>query len=169
MTTATSLLTLAALVWTATGAAIEDAEMASSITFGYTQEASTEGKGADITATSYCVAEHNRERARNGKPPLTADSRLETAAARHNEVMQRQNCFSHQCPGEPGPFDRMTQAGYRWSGAGENIFKGPLDCNAAVAGWMNSEGHRKNIVGNFKHIGCAKLGAYYTCDFGNPA
>lgn len=82
--------------------------------------------------------------------------------------MSSKNCFSHQCPGERDLGDRIKQAGYtNVRGLAENIAVGPKNCRDAVNAWMFSAGHKANILGNSKNIGCASAsGNYWTCDFG---
>jgi len=93
---------------------------------------------------------------------------LQLAAQRHSDHMSNTGCFNHHCPGEPSPGDRVKSAGYQWSGVGENIAVRYRDCRSVVAGWMGSQGHRNNILGNYRHIGCGRRNDYWTCDFGNP-
>jgi uncharacterized protein YkwD len=63
----------------------------------------------------------NSERALHGSGYLYMNSHLQLSARRHNVTMARYNTMSHQLPGEPYFSTRMTQAGYQWSWAGENI------------------------------------------------
>jgi uncharacterized protein YkwD len=63
----------------------------------------------------------NTERALHGRSPVRMNADLQLSARRHNLTMARFNTMSHQLPGEPYFATRMTQAGYRWYYAGENI------------------------------------------------
>jgi uncharacterized protein YkwD len=87
----------------------------------------------------------NVERAKAGCGALRIDARLTTAARAHSADMVDRDYFSHTSPDGKGPGDRAAAAGYlRWSG--ENIAAGYPTAAAVVQGWMNSEGHRANIL-----------------------
>jgi uncharacterized protein YkwD len=87
----------------------------------------------------------NIERAKAGCPPVRVDSRLAAAALAHSEDMVDRNYFSHTSPDGEGPGERAAAAGYpQWSG--ENIAKGYPTPAAVMEGWMNSPGHRANIL-----------------------
>ncbi|MCB5166629.1 CAP domain-containing protein [Streptomyces bambusae] len=96
----------------------------------------------------------NAERRRAGCAPLRADKRLMKAAQAHADDMARRNYYSHTSPEGRSAGDRMTKAGYRWSSWGENIYKSPRTPARAMAGWMDSPGHRANILNcRYKDIG----------------
>jgi uncharacterized protein YkwD len=87
----------------------------------------------------------NLERAKAGCGALRIDSRLTAAAQAHSEDMVDRDYFSHTSPDGEGPGDRAAAAGYpNWSG--ENIAAGYPTAAAVVQGWMNSAGHRANIL-----------------------
>ncbi|WP_165368304.1 CAP domain-containing protein [Phytoactinopolyspora endophytica] len=88
----------------------------------------------------------NAERQANGcDVDLRPDERLDEAAQGHSVDMAERNYMSHTSPEGEGPGDRAEAAGYpRWSG--ENIAMGYATAEAVVDGWMNSEGHRANIL-----------------------
>ncbi|HZB51602.1 MAG TPA: CAP domain-containing protein, partial [Mycobacteriales bacterium] len=87
----------------------------------------------------------NVERAKAGCGALRIDSRLTTAAQAHSTDMVDRDYFSHTSPDGEGPGDRAAAAGYdRWSG--ENIAAGYPTAAAVVQGWMNSAGHKANIL-----------------------
>ena len=87
----------------------------------------------------------NLERAKAGCGALRVDSRLAAAAQAHSADMVDRDYFSHTSPDGTGPGDRATAAGYpSWSG--ENIAAGYPTAAAVVEGWMNSAGHRANIL-----------------------
>jgi uncharacterized protein YkwD len=87
----------------------------------------------------------NAERAKAGCGALRIDARLTAAARGHSADMVDRDYFSHTSPDGRGPGDRAEAAGYpRWSG--ENIAAGYSTAAAVVQGWMNSEGHRANIL-----------------------
>jgi uncharacterized protein YkwD len=87
----------------------------------------------------------NIERSKNGCSALRVDSRLQTAAELHSKDMVDRNYFDHTTPDGKGPGDRASAQGYpNWSG--ENIAQGYPTPAAVVQGWMNSPGHRANIL-----------------------
>lgn len=96
----------------------------------------------------------NIEREKNGLAALKNDKTLRNVAAAHSKDMADRNFFDHENPDGESPFDRMKNNGIRYGYAGENIAKGQRTAESVVNSWMNSEGHRKNILnGNFKRIG----------------
>nr|WP_317845693.1 CAP domain-containing protein [Bacillus sp. S3] len=96
----------------------------------------------------------NAERSKNGLPALKADSQLNGVAQKKSLDMQQKNYFSHTSPTYGSPFDMMRDFGVTYKSAGENIAQGQRTPQEVVTAWMNSEGHRKNILSsNFTHIG----------------
>ncbi|MEU7278769.1 sigma-70 family RNA polymerase sigma factor [Streptomyces sp. NPDC045431] len=96
----------------------------------------------------------NRERAKSGCAPVTMNDRLATAAQRHSEDMAARDYFDHTSPDGSGPGERVSAAGYAWSTYGENIARGQQSPASVVDSWMNSPGHRANILNcAFKEIG----------------
>ena len=68
--------------------------------------------------------------------------------------MQTKNYFSHTSPTYGSPFDMMKAYGISYKSAGENIAMGQRSPEEVVQAWMNSQGHRENIMNpNFTHIG----------------
>jgi len=96
----------------------------------------------------------NTERRNNGLPDLKADTQLSSVAQKKSEDMQQKHYFSHTSPTYGSPFDMMRDFGVTYQSAGENIAQGQQTPQEVVQAWMNSEGHRKNILSNnFTHIG----------------
>ncbi|MFI8520693.1 CAP domain-containing protein [Streptomyces sp. NPDC085481] len=96
----------------------------------------------------------NTEREKAGCAPLRSDARLREAAQRHADDMARRDYYAHTNPEGHNAGDRITAAGYPWATWGENIHRGPETPTQAIEDWMNSEGHRKNILNcSFKDIG----------------
>ena len=96
----------------------------------------------------------NEERAKAGLPELEVDTELSKVAQAKSEDMRDNNYFAHNSPTYGSPFDMMNQFGVDYQSAGENIAKGQQTPEEVVNAWMNSEGHRKNIMnGSFTHIG----------------
>lgn len=106
----------------------------------------------------------NKERTKAGLKPLTLNSQVSQAAQIKSEDMMKNGYFSHTSPTYGTPFALMQRLGIKYNYAGENIAKGQKTPEAVVDAWMNSEGHRKNILnGSFKEmgIGYAKGGSTY--------
>lgn len=100
------------------------------------------------------IALVNSERAKAGCGPVSGNSTLHSAALKHSQDMANRDYFDHTNPDGDGPGERITAAGYRWSTYGENIAAGQKDAAAVMDGWMNSPGHRANIVNcAFKELG----------------
>ncbi|WP_107064566.1 sigma-70 family RNA polymerase sigma factor [Streptomyces sp. NRRL S-118] len=96
----------------------------------------------------------NAERAKSGCGPVRQNSRLDTAAQRHSADMDARDFFDHTNPDGEGPGERVTAAGYEWSTYGENIARGQQTPDQVMDAWMNSSGHRANILNcSFKEIG----------------
>ncbi|MEV4508827.1 CAP domain-containing protein [Dactylosporangium sp. NPDC049525] len=115
----------------------------------------------------------NTERAKAGCKPLAYNAKLTTAARKHSQDMATNNYFSHTSQDGTSFATRITNAGYKWSGAAENIAKGQRTPADVMNAWMNSSGHRANIL----NCGLKDLGvglAYqgktpiWTQDFGSP-
>lgn len=116
----------------------------------------------------------NSERAKAGCPAVTADDRLTEAARGHSADMAARDYFSHTTPEGVEFATRITDAGYRWSRAGENIAKGQRTPAEVMTSWMNSSGHKANILTcAFKNIGVgvaadARGALVWTQDFATP-
>ncbi|WP_338472010.1 CAP domain-containing protein [Niallia sp. XMNu-256] len=96
----------------------------------------------------------NDQRRRNGVPDLQIDTRLSNVAQTKSNDMQQNGYFSHTSPTYGSPFDMMRDFGVTYRAAGENIAQGQRTPQDVVNAWMNSEGHRRNILNrNFTHIG----------------
>ena len=87
----------------------------------------------------------NEERAAKGLKPLVPNAKLWAAARAHSKEMADTNAFSHTLNGK-GPTERAKDHGYP-SFVGENIAGGYPNPAGVMDGWMNSEGHRNNILG----------------------
>jgi uncharacterized YkwD family protein len=96
----------------------------------------------------------NAERAKQGLAPLEIDEELSQVAREKSNDMASNNYFSHNSPVYGSPFDMMNQFGISYRTAGENIAQGQTSPEQVVNAWMNSDGHRANILnGDFTHIG----------------
>ncbi len=88
----------------------------------------------------------NKERAAAGLPALKVNAKLAGVAEKKAEDLRDNNYFAHQSPTYGSPFDMMKQFGISYTSAGENIAKGQKTPADVMNGWMNSEGHRANIL-----------------------
>ncbi len=96
----------------------------------------------------------NEERAKAGLQPLTVKADLNKVAQLKAEDMAENNYFSHTSPTYGSPFDMMKQFGITYTRAGENIAMGYRTPESVMEGWMNSAGHKANILNeNFTEIG----------------
>lgn len=96
----------------------------------------------------------NKERAQAGLAPLQLDADLSNVARYKSADMRDNQYFDHQSPTYGSPFEMMQQFGIEYRYAGENIAAGQMSPEAVMNAWMNSPGHRQNIMNpNFTHIG----------------
>ena len=105
----------------------------------------------------------NQERAKAGLKALQLDTELSEVARAKSADMKNKGYFSHQSPTYGSPFDMMKQFGITYKTAGENIAKGQKTPEEVMKAWMNSDGHRKNIMSaNFTHIGVGYVDGHWT-------
>lgn len=98
----------------------------------------------------------NQERAKAGLSPLSSDASLANVALVKAKDMYNNNYFDHNSPTYGSPFDMMKSFGISYRYAGENIAKGQRSPQEVMNAWMNSPGHKANILGsNFTKIGVA--------------
>ncbi|MDA7025740.1 SafA/ExsA family spore coat assembly protein [Bacillus sp. CLL-7-23] len=96
----------------------------------------------------------NQERAKAGLKPLAEDWELSRVARYKSMDMRDKNYFSHQSPTYGSPFQMIKAFGISYKTAGENIAKGQSTPQAVMQSWMNSSGHRANILSaQYTHIG----------------
>ncbi|WP_234358767.1 CAP domain-containing protein, partial [Streptomyces sp. NRRL B-24085] len=128
--------------------------------------------GALTRTTDEVVGLTNHERARAGLPPLAVDPLLARAAQAYSTDMADRAFYSHTSPEGTRPWDRAAAAGSTRRSIGENIACGQRSAAEVVEGWMNSPGHRANILRpGFTHIGTGfagggPAGTYWTQLFG---
>ena len=131
------------------------------------------GQILNIPTTSSSVTSFEQEvirlvneiRTENGLRPLTYDWELSRVARYKSQDMKDSKYFSHTSPVYGSPFQMMKSFGISYRSAGENIAKGYATPEAVVEGWMNSPGHRANILNSsFTHIGVGYVaeGRYWT-------
>jgi uncharacterized protein YkwD len=101
----------------------------------------------------------NQERTKEGLLPLKWNDSLALAATNYAQDLAARNYFAHNSPEGSTPVERARLAGYEaygWGGLyeGENLARGYSTPDGAMQGWMNSEGHRQNILNpNYREIG----------------
>lgn len=107
----------------------------------------------------------NVERSKAGLPALKYDWELARVAKHKSQDMHDNKYFSHTSPIYGSPFQMMQSYGIKYRSAGENIAMGQRTPQQVVNAWMNSSGHRANILNkNFTHIGVGYVadGHYWT-------
>nr|WP_244192734.1 CAP domain-containing protein [Paenibacillus taichungensis] len=129
----------------------------------------TGNSGSESTQSDFAaqvVKLVNAERAKAGLSALASDALLDKVAVAKVKDMSNNNYFDHQSPTYGSPFDMMKQFGVTYSYAGENIAKGQKTPQEVVTAWMNSEGHRANILNkNFTKIGVGYYNGYWAQEF----
>lgn len=118
----------------------------------------------DISAMENKIVElTNAERTKRGLSPLTNDLEIAAVSRAHSKDMAERGYFSHETPDGVTPGDRMVMGGIEFNARGENI-AGNQSPELTMRAWMNSEGHRNNILGDkFKRIG---VGIYPSKKYG---
>ena len=114
-------------------------------------EATTEVTTSASSSTDESTAKSllnlvNNARTKEGLSPLTLNNSLSAVAQKKAEDMKNNNYFSHTSPTYGTPFDMIKSAGISYNTAGENIAKGQKSAEAVFNAWMNSHGHRANIL-----------------------
>ncbi|MFK4099223.1 CAP domain-containing protein [Streptomyces sp. NPDC019531] len=125
---------------------------------------------AEAAAAAEVLQLVNVERAKVGCSPVAANSALAELATAFSKAMAEQGFFDHTDPSGATPWDRAAQAGITNLG-GENIARGQSDPAAVMEAWMNSPGHKANILNcDFKTLGVGVVsgsgGPWWTQDFG---
>lgn len=117
----------------------------------------------------------NEQRAGQGLPPMKFSAPLSDAARYHAADMLQDDYFNHQTHDRSSNTlvkvcnwsDRLKVYYTIYSGLGENIAVGYTSPESVMAGWMNSSGHRANILGNYREIGVGYADNYWVQDFGD--
>lgn len=128
----------------------------------------------DAAPLAEVLTRTNAERTRRGLGELTVDTRLARAAHAHSADMVRRGFFAHENPDGQQVWDRAAAAGYAYRKVAENIAAGQRSAEEVVLGWMNSPGHRANILdAELSEIGVGRVeggpyGVYWTQVFGTP-
>ena len=97
----------------------------------------------------------NRARSKGGRGAMRIDAKAQKAAERHARAMARAGKMAHDLPGQPKFGQRIARDGIR-TVAAENVAWGQGDVAGAVTAWMNSAGHRRNMLDKrFDGVGVA--------------
>lgn len=121
---------------------------------------------AQSAFASQVVTLVNQERAKAGLKAVTSDSALTAMALDKAKDMYNNGYFDHTSPTYGSPFDMMSSYGIRYSYAGENIAKGQPTPDDVMKAWMNSTGHRQNILSpNYTKIGVAYYNGEWVQEF----
>jgi uncharacterized protein YkwD len=121
----------------------------------------------------------NAERGKEGLAPLSNDPLLAQLARAHSADMIERNYFSHDDPDGCGSSCRANAADYEWTRIGENIYmssgydvSATEEAHMTVEGWMNSAGHRANILGEYTATGIGVVikgeSVYVTAMYATP-
>lgn len=114
----------------------------------------------------------NVERTDRGLPVLEYDNLLAEAAHGHAQDMSARGYFAHSSPEGESPGDRIEEVGYDHRGWAENIARGQVSAEDVMNSWMNSDGHRANILNpGLEEIGVGYVssGRFWVQKFGIPA
>ncbi len=130
---------------------------------------------ANVAVTNETIALEliNAERVKRKLPKLTINVKLSNAARFHANNMANKNILSHTLNGDL--VSRLSKMNYNWNICAENIAAGQLDIEQAHKGWMNSSGHRANILNkNVTELGVGVATSknntpYYCTVFGRPS
>lgn len=134
------------------------------------QQRQIKAPSAEQAAAATIVSLVNQERAQAGCSPVRADAQLAALATAFSDDMAARGFFDHTDPDGRSPWDRAAKAGVGNLG-GENIARGQADAKAVMEAWMNSPGHRANILNcDYKTLGVGvhfgEGGPWWTQDFG---
>jgi len=114
----------------------------------------TSSSAADRKLVQEVITLVNQERAKQGLAPLKENVKLSSVAKIKSGDMVANNYFDHTSPTYGSPFDMMKKFGITYTAAGENIAMGQPTAASVMSAWMNSPGHRANILSkNFTEIG----------------
>lgn len=96
----------------------------------------------------------NQEREAVGLPALQYDAKVAKVAQLKAQDLLTNNYFDHESPTYGTPSEMLTQFDVRWTASGENIAAGQRSVEEVHEGWMNSPGHRENILQEiYTHVG----------------
>jgi uncharacterized protein YkwD len=133
--------------------------------------AATDPIPADVAAVVTVV---NDERVRLGLTPYEWHADVAEAAQGHSDYMAARARVSHSGSGGSNAGDRLTAAGFQWSGWGENLAAGQVDVGALFQDWWESTAHRPQLIGDWTYIGVGMAQSangtpYWTLVVADPA
>ncbi len=145
-----SALLLAAVLVGLLPGLVVPAAIRAAIPLGVAQTSSPTS-GATVAQADVAIAQDllrlvNAERQRVNAPPLMLNEKLTTAAQRHAQDMATSRRMSHTGSDGSTMRSRIDATQYRWSTIGENVAMGQPTAAAVISAWMNSPGHRQNIL-----------------------
>ena len=125
------------------------------------------GHSAMAFNVSDLLAKTNQERTNAKLPPLTLNMKLvEAASVKANDIV-KQNYWSHVSPQGVTPPQLLHQVGYNFRVMGENLAEDYGSADSVIAAWMNSSGHRRNLLNpKFCDVGFASVGNVTVQEFG---
>ncbi|ASA22839.1 CAP domain-containing protein [Paenibacillus donghaensis] len=124
------------------------------------------GNTASASYAQQIVSLVNKERAAAGLSAVSGLDSLNKVAAAKATDMRANNYFSHTSPTYGSPFDMMASFGVTYRAAGENIAMGQRSAEEVMTAWMNSPGHRANILNkDFNYIGVGFDNNYWVQEF----
>jgi uncharacterized protein YkwD len=154
--------------WTRLGGVVATSALAAAALLSAAAPAEAAGSPSQAELRASVVKLTNKARVAKGCKPLKRSPKLHKAAQRHAEDMAAKDYFSHTSLDGRQWFERIRAVGYK-NPAGENIAYGFDTASSVVKGWMNSPGHKRNILDcKFKTIGIGFTadGDYWVQDFG---
>ncbi|WP_328285689.1 CAP domain-containing protein [Streptomyces sp. GQFP] len=157
---------------TPTAGTLESSSPSSTPEATSTSSTPTASASAESGPTDRVLVLVNAERAEAGCAPLTENAKLTKAAQDHSQDMADHQNMSHTGSDGSSMSDRLSRVGYAFRSAGENVAAGYTSPESVMDGWMNSAGHKANILNcGFKEIGIglAQPGYYWTQDFGSTS
>lgn len=120
------------------------------------------GIAAEIESSSV-LATMNAVRDREGLAPLALDERLNAAAEDRMRDMEEQGYWAHQLPGGISPFVWVRRRGFAFDVAGENLARGFETAEIMVEAWLESPGHRANLMSaDYTRCGISIIDGYTT-------
>ena len=132
--------------------------------------------GGNVSFENELVALINAQRTAHGLPPLGSQAQLARAARAHSIDMACSGFFSHTGSNGSNAGDRISAEDYRWSTFAENVARGYGSPRNVITGWMDSPGHRANILSprvvdvgvGYAHSALSGRGDYWTAVFAAP-
>lgn len=111
----------------------------------------------------------NAARASYGLTWLMVEPALTRAAERHLSYLAARGSLTHQGQGNTRVGDRVTAEGYTWCFVAENLGQAYYDAASMTEGWLNSPGHRENLLApQALYVGTARTGSYWAAVYAAP-